>query len=229
MACTSSAKAADTSFGPDASSGTSSGSSQLLSEVADVVGELARGLAVAQLAEGVEAPTPDALGVLGAGVESADRHAQGPRPLNISVGSDSPQASMGPLGSGGEIVHLRDSVVVPPSSPTPRGKRGGSWRARRAWSSTHGLDRNASHSVGARFARARSRPWDNSRWLVHSARVGRAVTGSRRPFTEATARYDLPILLLRLGFIGGGFRVQREHLLSARRRGGADGPACGLA
>jgi len=61
--------------------------------------------------------------------------------------------------------------------------------------------------------------------LVHRARVGRAVTGSPRPFTEVTARYDLRILLLHLGFIGVDFAVQREQLLrrivgSAAWRGG---------
>jgi hypothetical protein len=49
--------------------------------------------------------------------------------------------------------------------------------------------------------------------LVHRARVGRAVTGRPRPFTETSARFDMGILLLHLGFIGGDFAVQREQLL----------------
>lgn len=49
--------------------------------------------------------------------------------------------------------------------------------------------------------------------LVHRARVGRAVSGKPRSFADVSARYDMRILLLHLGFIGRDFAVQREQLL----------------
>lgn len=49
--------------------------------------------------------------------------------------------------------------------------------------------------------------------LLHRAQVSRTVAGTPRPFSADTARYDLRVLLLQLGFIGPEFQGQREQLL----------------
>jgi len=55
--------------------------------------------------------------------------------------------------------------------------------------------------------------------LLHRAAVARAVVAAPRAVVPETARYDLRILLLHLGFIGAEFKAQRERLL--RRRAGS--------
>lgn len=49
--------------------------------------------------------------------------------------------------------------------------------------------------------------------LLHRAHVARAVARTPRPTSAESARYDLRVALLYLGFIGAEFRAQREQLL----------------
>jgi hypothetical protein len=50
--------------------------------------------------------------------------------------------------------------------------------------------------------------------IVHKAMDAKAASARRpRPYSEASARYDLRVFLLRLGWIGEMFKAPRKHLL----------------
>jgi len=67
--------------------------------------------------------------------------------------------------------------------------------------------------------------------LAANAISSKAASSKRREFDPATAKYDLRVVLLRLGLIGDEFKTARLHLTkklagsSAWKRGRRDGSA----
>ena len=50
--------------------------------------------------------------------------------------------------------------------------------------------------------------------IVHKAMDAKAASARKpRPYNEQSARYDLRVFLLRLGWIGEMFKAPRKHLL----------------
>ena len=50
--------------------------------------------------------------------------------------------------------------------------------------------------------------------LVHKAKSAKAASAKNpRPYSEASAKYDLRVFLLRLGWIGDAFKVLRQHMM----------------
>ena len=50
--------------------------------------------------------------------------------------------------------------------------------------------------------------------LAAKALTAKATSSRRREFSVATAKYDLRVFLLHLGFIGNEFKSTRKHLTS---------------